>query len=100
MEYFREVYGQVMEFDYLQGMFPFPGTVGNGIAPGAPTSAPYFSWTLRVNATYTSGLDEMSQQIANKIEQDGPYDGFIGFSQGSVVFRLFWTIVNELDPDL
>lgn len=30
----------------------------------------------------------------------GPYDGIIGFSQGSVIARLFWRIVSEFEPEL
>jgi hypothetical protein len=34
------------------------------------------------------------EMIRQKILKDGPYDGFIGFSQGTMISRIFWRVVN------
>ena len=81
MAYFRDIYKNVMDFNYLQGKFLYRDNESNGIPKDAPVTSPYYSWThYNIEAKITEGLHEMVDQITEEIESNGPYDGVIGFS--------------------
>jgi hypothetical protein len=45
------------------------------------------------------GVDEMLGILCNTIQEQGPFDGVLGFSQGGIAWRHFCRITNEIDPE-
>ncbi|KAJ9654234.1 hypothetical protein H2198_006694 [Neophaeococcomyces mojaviensis] len=63
-------------FDFVDA--PFECSAAPGISEVYP--APYLAWHSRYDPEYVS---EVHDFLASVIEEDGPYDGIMGFSQGA-----------------
>jgi hypothetical protein len=73
---------ELFDVDCIDAPLPCVGTSDvEGIFDG-----PYYEW-FRFNKEYTEFyyVDEMISYISDYMKLHGPYDGFIGFSQGAVI---------------
>jgi hypothetical protein len=50
-------------------------------------------------ADISYGLEESILAALKMMKAQGPFDGMLAFSQGSIFFRHFYRIVHSLDPD-
>ncbi|KAL9122901.1 MAG: hypothetical protein Q9187_000552 [Circinaria calcarea] len=77
------------EFVYLEGEIPSPA--GSGV--GDVYEGPYYSfypWPPEMEpGQYERSREEAYQLIYETIEEDGPFDGIIGFSQGATLTYSF-----------
>ncbi|KAL4203434.1 hypothetical protein AMTRI_Chr01g127900 [Amborella trichopoda] len=70
------------ELVFLDGQFPASGKSEiEGIFP-----PPYFEW-FQFNEDFTAyqNLDSCISYLCDYIEKNGPFDGFLGFSQGATI---------------
>ena len=44
-------------------------------------------------------LEESVKVIAKALNEEGPFDGVFGFSQGAVIFRYFYKLANLVDQE-
>lgn len=44
------------------------------------------------------GLEESMERVVQVMKEEGPIDGFIAFSQGSILFRHFYRVLDQIDP--
>lgn len=42
------------------------------------------------------GAEEITKVLLNEIKLHGPFDGVLGFSQGSTAFRVFNILINSM----
>jgi hypothetical protein len=69
-------------FDFIDAQFE--GSAAPGIADVFP--GPYFSWYQKYNPENVEKVHEYLQSV---IDEDGPYDGIIGFSEGAALAASF-----------
>nr|NP_001409293.1 dihydrofolate reductase [Nymphaea colorata] len=76
---------QDFELDFPDGIFPAAGKsdIENIFPP------PYFEW-FQYNKDFTvyTNLDKCISFLCDYIERNGPFDGFLGFSQGATISAL------------
>jgi hypothetical protein len=45
------------------------------------------------------GIEGLAESIYKELKQNGPYDGILGFSSGSVAFRTLYRIYFDFDKE-
>ncbi|EFJ10056.1 hypothetical protein SELMODRAFT_128834 [Selaginella moellendorffii] len=73
---------ELLDLTFLDAPYPAKGKSDvEGFFP-----PPYYEW-FQYNHDFTeyTGFDETVQFIANFMENNGPFDGLLGFSQGSIL---------------
>ena len=45
------------------------------------------------------GLEEVCRYLADILKNQGPFDGILAFSQGGIIYRHFYRITQEIDPE-
>lgn len=109
---FRMVFGNIATFHIINGAHkivhepPYPFILERGFKP------PFYSWAQigqwrkneitgefqRIATNEVFGLEQSVQVVIETINEHGPFDGVLSFSQGSIFFRHFYRIVTEIDP--
>ncbi|KAH7440712.1 hypothetical protein KP509_03G007300 [Ceratopteris richardii] len=77
---------ELLDLTFIDGPFPASGKSDvEAIFPG-----PYFEW-FQFNKDYSkfTNLEECKEFITNYMQEHGPYDGLMGFSQGGVLAAAF-----------
>eukprot|EP00249_Psilotum_nudum_P016902 c26046_g1_i1 orf=478-1251(+) len=72
----------LLDLTFLDAPFPCIGKSDvEGIFP-----PPYYEW-FRFNVEFTEyyGMEECVEYISNYMDKHGPFDGFLGFSQGAIL---------------
>ena len=125
---FREKFGHLAEFVILDGTFdidvryfpPEPVFLTKGFKPPFKSWFKFFSnvddsvFDDTMNVDFNDrfkllitkdeykvyrGVEESAEHILKAIAQHGPFDGFLGFSQGCAIIRSFIALTNEVDPE-
>eukprot|EP00347_Sterkiella_histriomuscorum_P010650 403375457 len=108
---FEQYYKDVMDFYYVDGPHECQEEPGDYfVSKGHP--GPYRSW-LKFEAwklgksdddeekqapNVIFGLEDSTNVILDMMRKHGPFDGIIGFSQGSIIFRHFYRLTQDIDP--
>jgi predicted esterase len=81
-------YHTPIDFHFLDAPYEAVGPPDKGIATYYPNNS-YYEWFIRKPEDKFSGLRESIALLLRYIQENGPFDGLLGFSQGaSMVTRL------------
>ena len=88
LAYYEHVFRDYIEFDYLTAKFEAKEVYDEKIYEKF-NGGPFYSWIYFNEAKNKwEGAPESFQQTVDHLNENGPYDGVIGFSQGGYILRL------------
>ena len=109
MRHFRQVFHEVMEFTVVDAPFEAYEEIPKELKRFLQhPDAKFKSWLKfpkkRGDSEQTSpdcvyGLEEIVKFLGDILRQQGPFDGILAFSQGGIIYRHFYRITQEIDPE-
>ena len=104
----RQVFHEVIDFVTIDAPFECredpPQELKRFLAKGRKKFRSWLkfpSWEedLGLGPNEVCGLEEAVDHLISALKTQGPFDGVLGFSQGGIIFRHFYRITQEIDPD-
>ena len=92
--YYQWIFNDYIEFVYLNGPIKIKDTFEQAIDD--KFDGPFYGWfKYNYETNEIEGANESLQYISDYIQENGPFDGILGFSQGSTIARILMKFVNS-----
>lgn len=87
IDFYQKAFSDYIEFDYVNGPFQIDFNYDSKITE--KFDGPFYSWgDLNMDEHRMDGAIDAMNLVIDYINQNGPYDGVFGFSQGTLICRL------------
>ena len=113
MRHFKQIFSEVMEFVLIDAPFKCQDEPMRETKKFLDTPSSHFKQWLIFHQQLSAeekaysapdivtGLEEATQYLVDVLKgPDGPFDGVLCFSQGGIIFRHFYRITQEIDPQV
>ncbi|TNV75816.1 hypothetical protein FGO68_gene12793 [Halteria grandinella] len=109
--YFRQAFSSIIDFHSIDAPHDCEDEPNQALINRGFTQ-PYKAWLnigqsvkdqesgieSTINRDVVSGLEDSIKSVLKEIEEHGPFDGALAFSQGSIFYRHMYRVLNQINP--
>lgn len=99
LKYYQDIFSDFVEFEYINGFYEVPDIYDLAVYKTFKDKL-FYSWAYIDPRTNTlKGFKHSFNYVVDYMNENGPYDGVLGFSQGSFFVRTLLKL-DEFNSDL
>ena len=108
MRHFKQVFSEVIDFEVIDAPFECPAEPPRELQRFLAEDRTHFrswlkfsEWNQEVGLSpdVVYGLEEVVDYLVGVLRTQGQFDGVLAFSQGGIIFRHFYRITQEIEPE-